>query len=290
MQIVIAGATSATGNAVTRRLVDLCGRDAILCIARPTSNVASLRQMGVGIRPGDVCDPETMKGALSRGSIYVDMTHPRYYPVTVPLVRECGVERAFYITTTGIFSKFHQCSDIYRTGERIIEKSGLVYTILRPSMIYGSSRDRNMNRLIRFLQRTPVFPLFGGGTSKMQPVHYEDLADGIASAIQCTNTEYKAYNLAGPEPLTYRELVETIVARLHHRVLLVPIPTGPAYLAVKSLQWIPGFPINDEQVLRLQEDKVFDVSEAIADLGYRPRSFADGITDEIETLRSSGAI
>ena len=290
MQFVIAGATSATGNAVTRRLVDHFGNESIQCIARPSSQVEPLRQMGVRIHTGDVCDPRALQAVLNSSVTFVDMTHPRYYPETVPLVCKCGVERAFYITTTGIFSTYHHCSDIYKTGERIIAESGLVYTILRPSMIYGSDRDRNMNRLIRFLRRTRIFPLFGGGGSKMQPVHYEDLADGIVSAIQHTGSDYKAYNLAGPEPLTYRKLVETILDRLQRRVHLVSIPTGPTFLAVKSLQWLPRFPINGEQVLRLREDKVFDVSDAVADLGYRPRPFAEGVAEEIEALRSAGVI
>lgn len=290
MRYVISGATSATGNSVTQQLIDRIGVGNIVCITRSTSNVDPLQRMGVRYITGDVNDSSTMESVLEPSDTYIDMTHPKYYPVTVPLVKASGVKRVYFITTTGIFSKYHHCSDIYKVGEGLIAESGLEYTILRPSMIYGSDRDRNMSRLIRFLSRTPVFPLFGGGASKMQPVHYEDLATGIVSAILHPGSVNKAYNLAGPEPLTYRELVTAILDQLKRKALLVPVPTGPAYLAVQAMQWIPRFPINGEQVQRLREDKAFDISAAVNDLGYRPRSFVTGIAEEVALLRKAGVI
>jgi nucleoside-diphosphate-sugar epimerase len=63
-----------------------------------------------------------------------------------------------------------------------------------------------------------------------------------------------------------------------------------AYNLVRAVQWIPGFPVNDEQVMRMQEDKVFDISKAVAELGYSPRSFEEGIGWEIQQMRSAGMV
>ena len=290
MRYVVTGATSGTGNAVLARLAQKVGAERITCLVRPTSDTTFLQQLGVELRVGDVTAPETLAAVVDRAAIYLDMTHPKYYAQSLGALTAAGVERAYFVTTTGIFSRFHRCSEIYKSGEERIRRSGLTYTILRPSMIYGSMRDKNMHRLIRFLDRYPVFPLFNAGRSLMQPVYVDDLADGIVAAIDDTRTEGQDYNLAGPTGITYGEIIDTILTLLNRRVLKLPINTMIACHLVRALQWLPRFPINDEQVLRLQEDKVFDISKAVAELGYHPRPFADGIRLEIDAMRTAGVL
>src|SRR3712207_6875019 len=83
------------------------------------------------------------------------------------------------------------------------------WTILRPSMIYGSERDRNVHRLLRFLDRSPVFPIFGPGTNLWQPVYHEDCARGVYESLVRPAAIGRAYDLPGASPLPYASLVET---------------------------------------------------------------------------------
>ncbi|MHB9131973.1 MAG: SDR family oxidoreductase [Armatimonadota bacterium] len=290
MDYVVAGGTSGTGVAVVRRLAQWVGAEHITCLIRAHAQTDALQQLGVHLHEGDVTDPATLGTAVHGDVIYLDMTHPRYYLHSIPILLQAGVRRAFFVTTTGIFSHYHRCAAIYQHGEEHIRQSGLTYTILRPSMIYGTPRDKNMHRLIRVLDRTLVFPLFNAGRSLMQPVYVEDLAAGIVAAMASPRSADQAYNLAGPTGICYREIVETILHQLNRRVVLVPVPTWLAYTTVKGLQWLPGFPINDEQVLRLQEDKVFDISKAGEELDYTPRAFDEGISQEIEEMREAGLL
>ena len=208
---VLSGMTSGTGDAVIRRLVARCGPEQLLCLVRAGSPVRVLRELGVPHHVCDITQPETYRDVLSRETIYVDMTHPKYYGDSVETVKAAGVERAFWVTTTGIFSKYHSCSDIYQRGEETLRNAGITWTILRPSMIYGTPRDKNMHRLIKFLDRAPVFPMFGTGASLMQPVYVEDLADGIVTSItKGSEVENRAYNLAGPQSLSYRAIIRTV--------------------------------------------------------------------------------
>lgn len=289
-QYVVAGGTSGTGVAVVRRLAQQVGAAQITCLVRPTSETTPLQQLGVRLHVGDVTEADTLAAVVDRTTLYLDMTHPRYYAQSIPALQRVGVERVFFVTTTGIFSRYHRCSAIYQAGEELIRRSGITYTILRPSMIYGTRRDKNMHRLIHCLDRTPIFPLFNAGNSLMQPVFVEDLAAGIVTAMSTTDTEEQAYNLAGPTGISYREIIETILRLLGRRVLLLPVPTGLAYVAVRGLQWLPKFPINDEQVLRLQEDKIYDITKAVQELRYAPRTFATGIGQEIAELRTVGLL
>jgi len=290
MRYVISGATSGTGDRVITRLVEKVGADNITCLVRPTSPVELLKSLGLRLHEGDVTDPANLRVLLSPETVYVDMTHPKHYHKSLEAVVKAGVERAYFITTTGVFSRYNHCSQIYKENEAKIRSSGITYTILRPSMIYGSMRDKNMHRLIGFLARSPVFPLFGAGRSMMQPVFVDDLADGIVRAIGDARTENQEYNLAGPAPISYRQIVEAILSKLERRVTLLNVSTYLAAGLVRGAQHIPLFPINHEQVLRLHEDKVFDVSKAELELNYHPRSFAEGIAQEVEEMRAAGVL
>lgn len=290
MKVVFSGSTSDTGNRVLKKLVEKIGNDSITCLVRPTSDTRYLEQLKVRTVIGDVTEPETLKQVLNPSVSYLDMTHPKHYHKSLEAVVSAGVERAYFVTTTGIFSKYNQFSQIYKDNEAKIRASGIVYTILRPSMIYGSMRDKNMHRLIQFLDRYPVFPLFGAGKSLMQPVYAEDLAAGIVSAMVTVGTENQEYNLAGPTGITYKEIVDTILTKMNRSVLKINVNTTLAATIAKFAQKIPGFPVTEEQVLRLQEDKVFDISKAVRELGFSPRSFEAGIEIEIEEMRQAGII
>jgi nucleoside-diphosphate-sugar epimerase len=289
MKIVFAGSTSDTGERVLSRLVNKFGGNSITCIVRSSSDTARIDQLEINKVVGDITDSQTLTSILNPSTTYLDMTHPKYYHLSLEAVINAGVRRAYFVTTTGVFSKYNQFSQIYKDNEKDIKNSGITYTILRPSMIYGSSRDKNMHKLIKFLNRSPAFPLFGGD-SLMQPVHVDDLADGIAASIDNTVTENKEYNLAGLEPIAYRNIVKTVEKNLGKNVMKIEIPSTLAANLTRYLQHIPGFPVTEEQVLRLQENKVFDISQAVAELGYTPRNFEKGIKLEMEEMRKEGLI
>lgn len=283
----IAGGTSELGNRVVRALVEIYSKDAITCLHRRDSEIKPLEELGVRLVEGDVCIPATYKAHLSRDIIYIDMTHPKYYHSSIEIIKEAEIQRAFFVTTTGIFSQYNHCSDIYIQGENKIKASSCTYTILRPSMIYGTNRDRNMTKLLGYLAKWPVFPVFGQGDCLMQPVYVQDLADGIVSAIKNEElTRNKEYNLCGPTAMPYSQILRLACEALGRKVRLVRVPYRLALFgATVGEKVIPKFPIKKEQVQRLVEDKCFDISEACADLNFSPREFSAGIKEEVVQLR-----
>lgn len=165
------------------------------------------------------------------------MTHPKYYHKSIDAVVSAGVKRAFFNTTTGIFSKYNQASAIYKVGEARIKASGINYTIMRPSLIYGTDRDRNMTKLLKVLSRWPVFPVFGDGSALMQPVHVQDLADGIvATVLKSELTNGKEYNFCGPVAISYKDLLETACKALGRKVYFVRVPHSLAVGGAAALE------------------------------------------------------
>lgn len=290
MKYVIAGSTSGTGHAVLKRFALKVDVQDMTCIVRDHSDISVHKELGIKVVQADITNAKSYQKLLDQETVFIDMTHPKYYDVSIRAITEKNVQRAFFITTTGIFSEYNQFSEIYKVNEKRIVDSGITYTILRPSMIYGHLRDRNMSRLIKFLNSYPVFPLFGSGKSLMQPVFVDDLADGIVSAIFSETSENQAYNLCGSNAISYKNLIETILYILDRKVHLLNIPLNIATFGAKLGFFIPKFPITEEQVLRLQEDKVFDISKSISELNYEPREFIDGIAIEINQMRSANLI
>src|SRR3712207_5308704 len=165
------------------------------------------------------------------------------------------------------------------------------WTILRPSMIYGSERDRNVHRLLRFLDRSPVFPAFGPGTNLWQPVYHEDCARGVFEALQRPVSVRRSYDLPGAEPLAYLDLVKTAAAALGRSPSIVRLPIEPVRLALAAAERLRlPLPFDSGQVMRLREDKAYPYESARRDLDYTPRPFREGVVLEVARLRRLGMV
>jgi nucleoside-diphosphate-sugar epimerase len=201
--------------------------------------------------------------------------------------KDAGIQRAIFVSTTAIFTQLNARSKTVRlAAELAIQTSGLKYTVLRPTMIYGSPRDRNMWRLIRFMRYSPVIPVFGDGNYLQQPIYVGDVAQALVSCLCNDQTIGKSYNLAGKAPLTYNQVIDTIARQMNKRVWKVHIPSGPIVALLKGFECLKiPFPIKAEQVLRLNENKSFSYAEAERDFGFRPLPFEEGIKLELKSMQ-----
>jgi nucleoside-diphosphate-sugar epimerase len=234
---------------------------------------------------GDLSDPQALS-ALMRGTealVNVASLGFGHADSIVRAAREAGIRRAIFVSTTAIFTQLNaQSKEVRLAAEETIETSGLDYTILRPTMIYGSRRDRNMWRLIRFLRFSPIIPVFGDGNSLQQPIYVGDVAQAIVSCLCHDLTIGKSYNIAGKHPLTYNQVIDTVSGHMNKRVWKIHLPFAPVVRLLKLFErtHIP-FPIKAEQILRLNENKDFSYEEAQRDFGFSPSSFEDGIALEL---------
>jgi nucleoside-diphosphate-sugar epimerase len=158
-------------------------------------------------------------------------------------------------------------------------------------MIYGTERDKNVHRLLRILDRSPVFPIFGPGTNLWQPVYHEDCARGVYEALVRPEAVGRSYDLPGASPLPYAALVETAARALGKDPRLVRLPLEPIRRALLLAEALKApLPVKSEQVLRLREDKAYSYDDAQKDLGYAPRPFGEGVALEVARLREVGLL
>ncbi|MDX9688898.1 MAG: NAD-dependent epimerase/dehydratase family protein [Alphaproteobacteria bacterium] len=234
---------------------------------------------------GDLKDPSFLKKIMTDVHTVLHIAGIQLSERLVTAGKEKGVERFILVHTTGRFSKYRQASaDYIRIEDKLIADNPNL-TILRPTMIYGSSRDKNIWKLIGFLARHRFFPLFGSGQNLMQPVHARDLAKAYLGVLTAKEkTMGKQYNLPGAAPLTYRQLLEIVATGLNKKIIFLSLPLWLSVLLVGGarLVCLGHFPISVEQVLRMNEDKAFSWEEAAHDFGYAPQDFATGIQSEIK--------
>ena len=207
-------------------------------------------------------------------------------PGIVAAAEEAGIPRAIFVSTTAVTTTLHPPTrQIRLAAEQQIRGCGLDWTILRPTMIYGAVGDRNLSRLLLRLSRAVVLPVPATGGCLHQPVHVADVADAVLAALQRPAAVGTLYNVAGPEPLPFAELLQTCARAVGSRTRLVPVPLAPLVMLARGYERLSRHPrIRAEQLLRLGEDKAFAIDDAIRDLGYAPRPFADGIGDEARAL------
>jgi nucleoside-diphosphate-sugar epimerase len=196
-----------------------------------------------------------------------------------------GVERVVAFGSTSRFTKARSPSArerdvaerLARAEDALAARSGelgLSWTLFRPTMIYGRGRDRNVSSIARFARAAGFFPLAGDARGRRQPVHAEDLAIACLQALDNPRTYGRAYNLAGGTTLTYREMVELIFRGLGRKPRLLSVPRAVLGASLAAASWVPGLGhLTPEMAGRMEEDLVFDTTQAADDFGYSPRPF-----------------
>ena len=262
----------------------------VVALARSDTAIAAVARHGAEPLSGDLDDPAGLPGVFSaaRSSALLNIASLGFghAPAIVAAALAAGVDRAVFISTTAVTTRLPARSRSVRLmAEEQIRESGLKWTILRPTMIYGAPGDRNLSRLLTLLPRVPVLPVPGGGRQLQQPVHVADVAGAVLSAVERPGSANTSYDIAGPEPLSFFELLRVAARTVGSRTRFVPVPLSPLVTVARAYELLTARPrIRAEQLERLAEDKAFSIKDAARDLGYAPRSFAEGILAEARAL------
>jgi nucleoside-diphosphate-sugar epimerase len=288
MDLMVTGGSGFLGSHVIPRLVAQGHK--VAALSRSTDSARKVEKMGAKAVVGDLDDPASLDAAFTtcRGGALVNLAPLEldHAPALVAAAEGAALRRAIFVSTTAIFTSLDVPSKAWRIGaEEVIKASALDWTIIRPTMIYGTAQDRNMVRLLGLLRHAPVVPLPGGGHRLQQPVHVDDLAAAIVAALASAATVGRAYDVAGDVALSLRQIVEQAADAVGRCPRLFTIPLGPTLAMARAYERVATKPrLKAEQIERLAEDKVFDIDAARRDLGFAPRPFAQGIRQEAEAL------
>lgn len=217
---VVTGAFGYTGKCITRRLLD-AGRRVRTITGHPgRENPFGGR---VEIEPMDFSNRARLLRSLRGAEVLYNTYWVRFNHgsatfeaavansrALISAAREAGVRRIVHlsIANPSIDSQLAYYAGKAQVEEAIVE-SGLSYSILRPTVIFGAE-DILINNIAWFARRFPVFAIPGDGRYRLQPMFVEDLAAlATHSALQADNL---AIDAVGPEIFTFEELVGKIAA------------------------------------------------------------------------------
>ena len=290
MRLLVTGGSGFLGGYVLGQAT----RQGHECVALARSAAAAETVSARGATPlsgdlGNASLPEIFASARCEALVSLASLGFGHAPAIVAAARAAGLDRAIFVSTTAVTTALPTRSKHVRlAAEETIRSGGLEWTILRPTMIYGAAGDRNMARLLALLaaaRRVPVLPVPGGGRHLQQPVHVADVASAVLACVQRPETAGRRYDLAGPAPMPFRDLLRAAADAAGCEARFIPVPLSPVVALTRGYERVSRHPwIRAEQWRRLAEDKAFPIDAAARDLGYAPRPFIDGIQAEAAAM------
>tara|TARA_Y100001936_G_scaffold9325_1_gene8428 strand:- start:986 stop:1966 length:981 start_codon:yes stop_codon:yes gene_type:complete len=139
-------------------------------------------------------------------------------------------------------------------GEKNILDNFSRSTILRPSVVFSNS-DNFSTQFMTLLNRLPFFPLYYSGKTKFMPIHCSDLTNIIYHIIS-RESEAQIVECVGPETLTFKEILETLLNLINKKRLLIPFPLPIARLSAKFFQLLPKPLLTEDQLRLLKYDNI----------------------------------
>ena len=189
----------------------------------------------------------------------------------VSAAKEAGVKHFIYASAIGaaddnrypyLYSKWQ--------AEQAVIKSGLRYTILRPSIQFGPG-DEFINTLAGLVRAFPVVPIVGKGRNRFQPISVSDVAKCIAQSVGNEEVQGKIIEIGGPDHLSYIDIVDIIADTYQFRRLKFHVPVAAVRPVVKLMETLLPRPLAATDQLKMLPipniAKLHTVEEAF---GFRP--------------------
>ncbi len=279
MRILVTGASSQIGDFLLPRL-NAAGYD-----VHAVSRIARDASPGLSWHQANLERPETLTQAAKGCSVSIHLAPIWSLPAHLADLAHAGVQRVVVFSSTSRFGKedsrdpveqalVRRLAVAEQTLKEDCERLGLCRTVLRPTLIYGNGRDKNISSIARFVRRFGFFPIAGAAGGLRQPVHADDLAQAVCKVLESTIACGRSYNLCGGETLSYRRMVERIFVSVGRRPRIVPLPLQPLRLLLRLLSILPRYRyVTPEMADRMNRDLVYDHGEAVRGFGYAPRGF-----------------
>lgn len=278
----ILGATSPVGDCLLARLRETGHRAVAFSrqAHRPTDPLKAWRQLpAAGSSSSPVAErEEPLPWWVCAAPIWV-------LPEHFALLEAHDARRVVVLSSTSRFTKddspdpqeravARRLADAEARLQAWAESRGVEWVILRPTLIYGRGRDKNIAEIARFIRRFGFFPLFGKANGLRQPIHAMDVADACLAALRAPAATNRAYNLSGGETLRYREMVARVFAAMGRPPRLVHVPLSAFRVALALLRRLPRYRHwSAAMAERMNRDLLFDHGDAAQDLAFRPRAF-----------------
>jgi NADH dehydrogenase len=266
MKILVTGGTGVIGEGVIPELI--ARGHSVRLLSRHAKEDAKQWE---GVEPfvGNVADPSSLTNAAAEcdailhiaGIVAENPPDVTFANVNVGGTRNmieeakrANVSRFIFVSSLGANTGQ---SDYHRSkfeAERLVETSGLLWTIVRPGNVYGPG-DEVISTILKMVRALPAVPVIDDGEQEFQPIWHEDLARILASVIERADLGGHILEAAGPEITSMNDLLRRFAEITGRSPVRVPVPMALAQLTTRLPSLIP-IPVDGNKLKMLEEKNI----------------------------------
>jgi len=226
-------------------------------------------------------------GAVNAVSLYLEQGLETFHSVHVESAQRvaaqaqrAGVRRLVHVSGIGADPRSQSLYIRKRgEGELAVREAFAEAILIRPAVMFGRD-DAFLTTILKLLNRLPLFPMFGNGQMRLQPINVEDVGEAITKILQREQTGPNMFECGGPSVYSYEELLRVVANAAGIKPILLPVPIA----AWGALAWIsemlPSPPITRNQVELMQIDSTsMQGIPGLEELGISPHSVEEMLLD-----------
>jgi len=237
VKIAITGANSGVGTILLRHLVSRAGIEVVACVRSARAAAALPACSRISARTIDYENHEGLAAALSGSGCVVHLAGILFESPTstyqkanvdatraiVGACRNAGIPRVVLVS---VLRADADSTNRYWSSkgraERLVAESGLAAAIIRTPILLGPGMA-GARAIVRAATQ-PTVTLLGGGRHSIRPLDVDDLSRAILHCCEMTDTRAAVYELVGPEPTAYRDVIARTAALMGHQVSVRSLP------------------------------------------------------------------
>jgi uncharacterized protein YbjT (DUF2867 family) len=226
-------------------------------------------------------------GAVNAVSLYVEHGRETFHSVHVESAQRvaaqaqrAGVKRLVHVSGIGANPRSQSLYIRMRgEGELAVRAAFADAILIRPAVMFGPD-DAFLTTILKLLHRLPIYPMFGNGQMRLQPVYVEDVGQAIAKMLQQAQTRPIIFQCGGPRVYTYEEFLRTVASAAGIKPILVPVPFAAWHALAWMAETFPSPQITRNQVELMQIDSTPSPDmPGLGELGVSPHSIEEILQD-----------
>jgi uncharacterized protein YbjT (DUF2867 family) len=272
--ILVTGATGFIGRHLVASLRSL--DRPTRCLVRSKARGRKLEAQGCTLARGDMAEPASLRAACEGVDTLIHLVaiirgKPNDYQqvmaagtrALIEAASAAHVRRFILVSALGVAKETVELTPYYRAKwdeEQALEAADLEHVIFRPSFVFGRCGGA-LPTFIRLVRYSPLTPVLGPGTQRIQPIAVQDVASHLIKAIELEEAGGRTFDLAGPDQVNWDQLYSLIARVIGKRRRLVHVPFALARPAAALFERLPGFPFTRDQLKMLAAgDNVGDIA------------------------------
>ena len=292
--ILVTGGTGVMGSVLVRMLAQQQNKVRVLCMPGDPF-AARVKNMAADIRYADIANKidilnvcEGVKTVYHLAAIIISKDEKAFENINAEGTRNiteeaarAGVGHFIYVSSASVtYPAPTPYSLSKRRAEDIVKNSGLAYTILRPTLVYGEKGGQEFDMYLNYLKKFPAVPFIGNGAPLKRPVYVEDVNAGLLAVCGNEKSFGKTYNLSGGEAVSmidFTRLCLKLMGMGHKPIVHLPVWLC-RMIAVLMKLFMSDPPLKWQVIAGITQDANLDPAEAMADLGYSPAKVSEKLS------------